>query len=142
MKSILVSKKCVIKDCKNTSVSVKGLNPYCREHVNSICELKYKNNIFNECKCNSTVSMVSCEGKTYCNAHYRTLIYKCNNHKCKKIRKNNKLSFDKRWYCNKHQTEHNKKFLSNLLLTFKYNLPIELIVKIYKIHLKNNLYIL
>ena len=140
MKNILLHKKCKVQDCLNISISVRGENPYCREHVHSTCELKYKNNIFNECRCNSTMSMVSCGGKQYCNAHYRTLIYKCNQKKCKKIRKNNKLSFDKKWYCKKHQREQNNLFLSHLLLTFQDKIPSEITVKIYKFHLKNNMY--
>ena len=142
MKSILIHKECKVQDCKNTSVSVRGENPYCREHVHSICELKYKNNIFNECRCNSTVSMISCGGKQYCNAHYRTLIYKCNHKKCKKIRKNNKLSFDKKWYCKKHHKQQNNKFLSSLLLMFRDKIPYEITEKICKIHLKKNTCIL
>ena len=140
MNKILVHKECFIKECKNKSVSVRGENPYCREHVHSICELKLKNNIFNEYRCNSTVSMVTIGGKQYCNAHYRTLISKCNFEKCTKLRKNNTLSSDKKWYCKKHNKVQNKKMLANMFFCFKNTLPSELTEKIYKIHLKNNKY--
>ena len=131
-----------MQGCINKSVSVRGQNPYCRDHVHDICQLKNKNNIFNEQRCNSTVKMISCGEKLYCNAHYRTLITTCNENKCKKIRKNNKLSHDKKWYCKKHKIKQNKIFLTNLFLTFKNKLPSEIVEKIYKYHLKNNTYIL
>ena len=142
MKNLLVHKKCIIKDCENKSISVKNQNPYCREHVYTLCELKTQKNIFNECRCNSTVAMVSCGDKKYCNSHYRTLIQSCNENKCKKIRKNNKLSHDKKWYCKKHIKKQNNLFFSNLLFSFRDKLPSEITEKIYKIHLKNNTYIL
>ena len=142
MKKLLVHKNCIIKNCENEAISVKGKNPYCREHVYSLCELKTHKNIFNEYRCNSTVSMVSCGNKKYCNSHYRTLITKCNEKNCKKIRKNNELSFDKKWYCKKHTKKQNMLFLANLFFTFKDILPSEITGKIYKNHLKNNTYIL
>ena len=81
MNKLLVEKECTIENCKNKSISVRGENPYCRYHVESLCELKQQKNIFNECRCNSTVGMISCNKKLYCNAHYRTLIYTCNHEK-------------------------------------------------------------
>jgi len=142
MNNILVHKECVINECKNKAISIRGENPYCRDHVHSLCELKLEKNIFNECRCNSTVSMIKIGNTQYCNSHYRTLIYKCNNKKCKKIRKNNILYCDKKWYCTKHKKIQNKKVLATMFFTFKNKLPSEITEKIYKIHLKNNKYIL
>ena len=142
MKKLLIYKNCRVKNCNNQAISVRGQNPFCREHVYTFCDLKTHKNIFNERRCNSTVSIVCCEGKTYCNAHYRTLIQKCNEKTCSKLRNDNILSFDKKWYCKKHKKIQNKKFLSNLFFIFRSKLPPEITENIYKFHLKNNAYIL
>ena len=138
---VLLYKKCKIENCDKHSISVGGGNPYCRDHVSFLCELKHETNIFNECRCNSSVSMVELENKSYCNAHYRKLIQTCNQKKCKTLRTNNILSFDKKWYCKNHKP-NNEKLLAKLFLTFRGKLPPEITEKIYKIHLKNNTYVL
>lgn len=142
MDKILVHKECIVDLCNNEAISVRGENPYCREHVKNKCELNSTKNIFNESRCNSTVQMINCCGKVYCNSHYRTMIFKCNNKACNKVRKNNKLSFDKKWYCKKHTKKQNHDFLANLFYVFKNRIPGEITENIFKIHLKNNEYIL
>ena len=138
---ILKIKQCMIHKCKNTSTSVYGKNPFCRQHVHSLCELNTQNNIFNEIRCNSTVPMISLNKKLYCNSHYRTLIYKCNKKKCKKYRNSSELCYDKKWYCKKHKLKK-KTFFKEMLDIFHEKLPYDIIEKITKIHLKNNTYVI
>ena len=142
MNSILIHKNCIMNKCKNKAVSIRGENEYCREHVRSLCLLKNEKNIYNECRCNSTVPMITVNSKKYCNSHYRTLIFKCNEHKCEKERKDNKLSFDKKWYCKKHKKMQDDKLLTQLFLVFREKIPPEITHKISKNFLTNNNFIL
>lgn len=139
MRNILVHKECIIDKCKNKSISVRGQNPYCREHVFKFCRLNSEKNIFNECRCNSTVSMMSSGDKLFCNAHFRTLIYKCNHKSCKILRNNNNISYDTKWYCKRHKKKQNKKVLTNIFLIFRNKLPPEIIEKIFTNHLKKDI---
>lgn len=125
-KPILVYKQCIFKDCKQTSVSVHGENPYCRHHTENQCCLQYTENIFNEKRCNAVCGMVEFHGKKYCNAHYRTLISKCNHPNCIKSRNTNEVGHDLYWYCKKHKPDHNN-FLANISLSLdKKKIPFDI----------------
>ena len=137
---VLKTQNCKILKCKNKSISVYGKNPFCRHHVNTLCELKTQNNIFNEIRCNSTIGMVSLDNKMYCNSHYRTLIAYCNHSDCNIYRYDNVLCYDKKWYCKDHKLK-TESFVNKMLPIFQNKLNADLVEKICKIHLKNNTYI-
>lgn len=136
---ILKTKICIFKGCSYTSISVNGKNPYCREHTNKLCCLRNEKTIFNENRCNSTVKMIEVDGKHYCNAHYRTLITKCNNESCNINRNSNELCFDKKWYCKKHKLSDSL-FINKFFSFMQNKLNYDVIHKISKIHLNNNTY--
>jgi hypothetical protein len=96
-------------------------------------------NVFNERRCNSTVAMVTLDGKMYCNAHYRTLISTCNFEGCNKQRDTNILCHDKKWYCTKHRL-CDSIFINKVKGIFDDNLNEDIIERICKTHLKNNTY--
>ena len=137
--SILKTQNCKIKKCKNKSISVYGKNPYCKEHSQFFCCLKHTKNIFNEIRCNTTVKMISLNNKMYCNSHFRTLLSKCNEDECTVKRNTSELAFDKKWYCDKHKP-NNGEFICKMILTFRNDLPKDVITNISKIHLKRNTY--
>ena len=138
--NLLETQQCQYENCKNTSVSVHGKNPYCRKHTQHMCCMSNNKNIFNEVRCNAVVPMITVDNKTYCNAHYRTLIQNCNHKNCSKTRNNKDLCYDKKWYCNKHKLD-TKKFQTEMVEIFD-NLNTDVVEKICKIHFKNNTYIL
>ena len=135
---LLESKCCAFDGCQSLSVSVHGQNPYCREHTHQLCCMSNSKNIFNEVRCNSTVSMISVDGKMYCNSHYRTLIETCGHSECNTSRSNKDLCYDKKWYCDKHKLD-TQPFITKMLNVFQ-KLNEDIVNKICKIHFKNNTY--
>lgn len=138
--NILKVNTCKIKKCRQQSISVYGMNPFCRDHVYSLCSMSTQKNIFNEVRCNATVQMININNNSYCNSHYRKLIYHCNDKKCTTTRNTNILGYDFMWYCNKHKLD-DKFVLSNLIFCLKQKLPVDIIKKIYINHINSNPYI-
>jgi len=133
-KPILIHKKCSHINCNSTSVSVHGENPYCREHTESQCCLKFTENVYNEKRCNAVCGMVEFHGKKYCNSHYRTLISSCHHPKCIKSRDTNEISHDNYWYCNNHKPDQNLFMTSiGLSLQQQHKIPIDISSKIYSL---------
>ena len=83
--------------------------------------------------------MISLNNKLYCNSHYRTLIQTCNKKGCHVFRDTNELCHDKLWYCEQHKLDENE-FKVKMFLYFQNNLPIDIINKIAKNHLKSKPY--
>ena len=136
---LLKKRKCEFHDCDSESTSVYGSNPYCRDHCTLICCDKNEKNVFNEIRCNSTLPMKKYNNKMYCNSHFRNRIKICSHKNCFTYRDNNKLCYDNNWYCSKHKLD-DCSFISEMIKIFDNSLPIDIIEKISKIHLKNATY--
>lgn len=95
---VLEYKKCI--ECTNPILTLSK-TPYCKKCIKTLCVMSKMKNIFGYIDCNATVDHVFRCGRVYCMGHYKQCLSQCRI--CKEKRKDEHLSLDGWFYCDKHK---------------------------------------